>query len=242
MGFIDIAGGPVNGSNIAIDARGNGTIMTAADLGLLFPLNIAQVWRASASNGTAKFMINSVRQINTFALAPQFGGLVIGQVADSAGKPLAVGSGVYFGEWAPRAAGTPPSDSTNLNMSSGSRTVWYVGDNPVTATPNLSNVTYNVIGIRQTGEGANLPATPNLYNGVLTANYVAGGSSNTLAGNLSRTGDTTVAINATINSTGQFTGDGVQGRFYNNAAALAGIYTGGGTAATNIAFGGSRSN
>lgn len=241
--FIDLAGGPVKGSNTAIAARGQGTIMKPADVGMLpLPIDIAQVWKASVSNGTSNFVINSVRQITQLSIAPQFGGLVIGQVANASGTPLAVGSGVYFGEWAPRAAGTPPSNSTNLNMSSGSRTVWYVGDNAVATTPTLTNATYNVIGIRQTGEGSNLPVTPSVYSGVLTANYVTSGSSNALVGTLSRTGDTSIAINAGINSTGQFSGNGASGRFYNNAAALAGIYTGGGTAASNVAFGGSRSN
>ena len=202
------------------------------------------MWKASASNGSAKFVINSVRQITTLSFAPQFGGLVIGQVADASGTPLAVGSGVYFGEWAPRAAGTPPTNSTNLNMADSGRTVWYVGDNAVQNTPTLTNVTYNVIGIRGVGTAAdNLPAAPKLYTGVLTANY-GSGSSNTLVGNLSRAGDTSVPISATIYGNGTFrnTAATIEGRFYNNADALAGIYTGGGTAASNIAFGGSRSN
>lgn len=241
LGFIDIAKGPVNGSNTAIASKGQGAIMTGADAGAPVSIDIAQVWNASATQGTSKFMINSVRQVNTFFLAPQFGGLVIGQVADASGTPLAIGSGVYFGEWAPRAAGTPPADSTNLNMASSSRTVWYAGDNPTTTMPTLTNATYNVIGIQGVGTAAdNLPTAPKLYRGTLTANY--GGGTNTLAGSITNGTNTVNFAGTTINANGTFVkGDAIEGQFYNNASALAGIYKGE-TAASNVAFGGSRSN
>ena len=241
MGFIDLAKGPVNGSNTAIASKGQGAIMTGADAGAPVSMDIAQVWSASASQGTSKFMVNSVRQVNTFFLAPQFGGLVIGQVANASGSPLAVGSGVYFGEWAPRAAGTPPANSTNLNMGSSSRTVWYVGDNPTTAMPTLVGATYNVIGIQGVGTAAdNLPTAPKLYGGTLTANY--GGGTGSLAGSISNGTNTLNFADTTITSNGKFTkGNAIEGQFYNNASALAGIYKGG-TAASNVAFGGSRSN
>ena len=46
----------------------------------------------------------------------------------------------------------------------------------------------------------------------------------------------------TIDVNGKFVkGDAIEGQFYNNASALAGIYKGE-TAASNVAFGGSRSN
>lgn len=252
LGFIDIAKGPVNGSNTAIASKGQGAIMTGADAGAPVSIDIAQVWNASATQGTSKFMINSVRQVNTFFLAPQFGGLVIGQVADASGTPLAIGSGVYFGEWAPRAAGTPPTNSTDLNMGSNSRTVWYVGDNPTTTMPTLTNATYNVIGIQGVGTASdNLPTAPKLYGGTLTANYVSGGGvNNTLTGSITNGTNTVNFAGTTIGSTGKF-GNGtggvgvpgtIEGQFYNNASALAGIYTGGGTAASHVAFGGSRSN
>lgn len=244
LGFIDIAKGPVNGSNTAIASKGQGAIMTGADAGAPVSIDIAQVWNASATQGTSKFMINSVRQVNTFFLAPQFGGLVIGQVADASGTPLAIGSGVYFGEWAPRAAGTPPADSTNLNMASSSRTVWYAGDNPTTTMPTLTNATYNVIGIQGVGTAAdNLPTAPKLYGGTLTANYVSGGGvNNTLTGSITNGTNTVNFAGTTIDSTGKFVnGNTIEGQFYNNASALAGIYKGG-TAASNVAFGGSRSN
>ena len=253
LGFIDIRKGPINGSNAAIAKDpdgGQGAIMTGADAGLpaiVSNLKIAQVWSASTTQGTSKFNINSIRQIATLSFAPQFGGLVIGQVADaSSGTSLPIGSGVYFGEWAPRATGTPPANSTNLNMTNGNRTVWYVGDNAVKNTPNLLSVNYNVIGINQTGTDASgnvlaggLPTSPNLYRGTLTANYNNPSVPNALTGDLIRTTSDFVTINATINNTGQFSGNGTEGRFYNNANQLAGIYTGGGTAASNIAFGGS---
>ena len=251
LGFIDIAKGPVNGSNTAIASKGQGAIMTGADAGAPVSIDIAQVWNASATQGTSKFMINSVRQVNTFFLAPQFGGLVIGQVADASGTPLAIGSGVYFGEWAPRAAGTPPTNSTDLNMGSNSRTVWYVGDNPTTTMPTLTNATYNVIGIQGVGTASdNLPTAPKLYGGTLTANYVSGGGvNNTLTGSITNGTNTVNFAGTTIGSTGKF-GNGtggvgvpgtIEGQFYNNASALAGIYKGE-TAASNVAFGGSRSN
>lgn len=166
---------------------------------------------------------------------------MIGQVADASGTPLAIGSGVYFGEWAPRAAGTPPADSTNLNMASSSRTVWYAGDNPTTTMPTLTNATYNVIGIQGVGTAAdNLPTAPKLYRGTLTANY--GGGTNTLAGSITNGTNTVNFAGTTIDVNGKFVnGNAIEGQFYNNASALAGIYKGG-TAASHVAFGGSRSN
>ena len=240
---IDIAGGPVYGSNNAIADHGNGAIMTPGDMGMPnLPINVAQVWSATDSSTGADFAINSVRQITTLSFAPQFGGLVIGQVADSTGTPLAVGSGVYFGEWAPRAAGTPPLDSTDLNMASIDRTVWYVGDNAVTDTPDMLNVTYGVIGIQQTGEGTNLPGAHELYTGTLTANF--GSGTNSLTGSITRGSDSVSFAGTTIKNDGTFdnqTGaNNIKGQFYNGAEALAGIYTGGSSVADHVAFGGSK--
>lgn len=244
---IDLAGGPIKGSNKAIAARGNGTIMKPADVGMFpLPINIAQVWKASASNGGAQFAINSVRQITQISLAPQFGGLVIGQVANASGAPLAVGSGVYFGEWAPRAAGTPPNNSTNLNMTSTSRTVWYVGDNAVTQDnmPTAINATYGVIGINGVGTAAGgTPDNPNLYKGTLTANY--GSGTNSLTGSISRGTDTLSFAGTTIHNDGRFTrvsgsSEDINGRFYNGAQALAGIHKAGAGVADDVAFGGSK--
>lgn len=248
--FIDLADGPLKGSNTAIAARGNGTILKPADMGMpALPINVAQVWKdtASVSDGSndANFAINSVRQITTLAIAPQFGGLVIGQVADASGAPLAVGNGVYFGEWAPRAAGTPPLNSTDLNMASADRTVWYVGDNAVTDTsmPTAINATYGVIGINGVGTAAGgTPDNPNLYKGTLTANY--GSGTNTLTGSISRGTDTLNFAGTTIGNDGTFannaTNPTIHGRFYNGAQALAGIHQAGAGVADDVAFGGSK--
>ncbi len=251
--YIDLAGGPIKGSNTAIAARGNGGILKATDMGLPLPIDVAQVWKASATQGTSKFVINSVRQITTLSFAPQFGGLVIGQVANTSGVPLAVGSGVYFGEWAPRAAGTPPSNSTNLNMGSSDRTVWYVGDNPTTTMPTLANATYNVIGIQGVGTASdNLPTAPKLYGGTLTANYVSGGgSSNTLAGSITN-GSNTVSFtpwyrpsNRTVRSVTALVGIPARSKASSTTMPthwLAFMQVAGFRPASSVAFGGSRSN
>lgn len=246
--YIDLAGGPIKGSNTAIADTGNGSHLKPKHMGLpsFLTFNIAQVWKAPASNGAANFAINSVRQITTLSFAPQFGGLVIGQVANASGAPLAVGSGVYFGEWAPRAAGTPPSNSTNLNMTSTSRTVWYVGDNAVTAAnmPTAINATYGVIGINGLGTAAGgTPDNPNLYKGTLTANY--GSGTNSLTGSISRGTDTLSFAGTTIHNDGRFTrvsgsSEDINGRFYNGAQALAGIHKAGAGVADDVAFGGSK--
>lgn len=246
-GFIDLAGGPIKGSNNAIAARGNGTILKPADMGMpALPINVAQVWKdtASVSDGSndANFAINSVRQITTLSFAPQFGGLVVGQVADASGTPLAVGNGVYFGEWAPRAAGTPPLNSTDLNMASADRTVWYVGDNAVKngEMPTLVNAVYGVIGINGVGTAAGgTPDNPNLYTGQLTANYGAGTGS--ITGTIDRGSDSISFADTNINSNGAFSNNStINGHFYNGANELAGIYTGAAGAADDVAFGGSK--
>lgn len=244
--YIDLAGGPIKGSNTAIAARGDGTIMRPADIGMLpLPINIAQVWNATDSSNGANFAINSIRQITQISLAPQFGGLVIGQVANASGTPLAVGSGVYFGEWAPRAAGTPPSNSTDLNMGSASRTVWYVGDNAVTSAnmPTAISATYGVIGINGVGTAAGgTPDSPNLYKGTLTATY--GSGSGSITGTIDRAGHSINFAGTSIGDKGTFANAAsdptIQGRFYNGAEALAGIYTGGATPQQDVAFGGSK--
>ena len=245
--YIDLAGGPIKGSNNAIAARGNGTILKPADMGMpALPINVAQVWKdtASVSDGSnnANFAINSVRQITTLSFAPQFGGLVVGQVADASGTPLAVGNGVYFGEWAPRAAGTPPLNSTDLNMASADRTVWYVGDNAVKdgEMPTLVNAVYGVIGINGVGTAAGgTPDNPNLYTGQLTANYGAGTGS--ITGTIDRGSNSISFAGTNINSNGAFSNNStINGHFYNGANELAGIYTGAAGATDDVAFGGSK--
>lgn len=262
--YIDIAGGPVNGSNTAIadPNQGNGGHLKPVHMGLpaILNFNIAQVWKDEIStNGTnnneyANFAVNSVRQITQLEFAPQFGGLVIGQVGENTSGPgssttlLPVGEGVYFGEWAPRATGTPPDYSTNLNMTSSERTVWYVGDNAVAdnSMPTLVNAVYGVIGINQTGTDAagnvlpgGLPGNQNFYTGKLTANYGSGTGS--ITGTIDRGSSSINFAGTSIGSNGTFNnGHNIEGRFYNNADALAGIYTGGASAADHVAFGGSK--
>lgn len=236
-GYVNIAAAPVT------QIRNSATANAAGPFYAKWPTdgnNIAQTWLYT-SNGVADILsLRQTRYVDDSGW-PHIGGMAFAQLKDSAGNPLGAGQNVFWGEWAAAVATPSTGNSTNLNMADGSRTVWYVGDNPTTSMPTLSNATYNVVGIRQTGEGSNLPYSPNLYSGVLTANYNASSLPifNTLTGSLSRTGDTSVPINSIISGNGSFSGNGAQGQFYNNANALAGIYTGGGTAASNIAFGGS---
>ncbi|MHA6197624.1 Slam-dependent surface lipoprotein [Pseudomonas wadenswilerensis] len=156
---------------------------------------------------------------------PQFGGEVIAKVS---------GSEVYFGEWAPAKSGTQPSNSTDLNMSSADRTVWFVGENPTTSMPTLVNAKYNVVGINQYNPGTGAGVS----SGVLTANY--SGSTGTLTGSLTGASGTLNLGSSTISSNGSFARvDGVvKGQFYgSNAEALAGIYN---SATTKVAFGGAK--
>ena len=99
-----------------------------------------------------------------------------------------------------------------------------------------------MIGIQGVGTAAdNLPTAPKLYGGTLTANY--GGGTNTLAGSITNGTNTVNFAGTTIDANGTFANAAqtIEGQFYNNASALAGIYKGE-TAASNVAFGGSRSN
>lgn len=197
--------------------------------------NIAQVWY---NNQNAVANVYSLRQVRYLGQPgwPHFGGLVIGQVKG------VTGGNVFFGEWSAPVTTPSQTGSTDLNMASNSRTVWYVGDNAVTSMPALANATYNVVGIRQTGASGNLPHAPNLYSGTLTANYSTSSASGSITGSITRGADSVNFNGTTIAANGTFAkGNQIEGRFYNNAAALAGIYKGGG-AAGNVAFGGNRSN
>lgn len=228
---------PVTLATAAATANSNGTYI--AGIPLLMP-NIAQVWRTDTSyNATAETF--SLRQLSypTATNWPHFGGLVIGRVA---GTSSANANGVYFGEWSPAKAGGPgATPSTDLNMANAGRTVFYVGDNAVTSMPTLVNAQYSVVGIRQTGVGTNQPYAPTLYTGTLTANYASGSGS--ITGSIVRGSDSVNFAGTNIVAAGTFSnGSTINGRFYNNAAALAGIYTGGSGTGNHIAFGGSRSN
>lgn len=235
-GYVNIAAAPIN------QVTSVATPNQAGPFFANFPLDgqkIAQVWY---NNQNAVANVYSLRQVTYQQAAPwpHFGGLVIGQL-----KGNAPGSAVYFGEWSPALSGTPAQgNSTNLNMGSSNRTVWYVGDNAVTSMPTLVNAQYSVVGIRQTGGSSNLPHAPNLYTGTLTANYASGSGS--ITGSIVRGSQslnfsgTSIAANGTFQKVSGTTAV-IEGRFYNNAATLAGIYKGG-VAGTHIAFGGSRSN
>ena len=228
--YIDVHGEPVNlvGSASWANSPGPFYVHHLAFLSL----RVAQAWHSSR-NRTAN--IYSIRQtmIPYLPYWPQFGGLVIGQI-----KGTTKGNGVYFGEWSESVSHPQRGDSTDLNMSSRRRTVWYAGDNAVTRMPTLVAARYDVTGIRQTGVGDNLPYAPKLYKGVLTANY--SGSRGTIAGAIARGRDRVDFAGTTIASNGKFSkGNAIEGRFYNNAEALAGIYKGR-TAADHVAFGGKR--
>lgn len=230
-GYVNIAAGPINQVTSAATPNAAGPFYANMP-GTTNP--IAQVWY---NNQNAVANVYSLRQV-TYAQAapwPQFGGLVVGQL-----KGNTPGSAVYFGEWSPTVSGTPSTgDSTNLNMTNSGRTVWYVGDNAVTSMPALASATYSVVGIRQTGVGSNLPYSPQLYTGTLTANY--SGGSGSITGSIVRGSESLSFAGTNINANGTFNNaaNTIEGRFYNNADALAGIYKGG-AAGTHIAFGGKR--
>lgn len=235
---LDLANGPVAQADQAIglgpDPSGH-SYLKGKDVNflagvLLGDTKIAQLWRNSIVFNGDTTKINSIRQmiIPPLPFMPDFGGLVIGKVE---------GSAVYFGEWAPKGANYAALASTDLNMTSADRTVWFSGENPTTSMPTLVNAQYNVVGINQHN-----PESPNVYTGVLTANYAANGSSNFLSGSLSRSGSTSLNFaNTAISSSGSFTNNSnINGQFYNNANALAGIHTGGVGVQDDVAFGGAR--
>lgn len=269
---IDLYYGPIKGSNDAIadtsaaatDSYGNHYLLGKhinwlAGI-LLGNTKIAQVWSTTASEGSANFSVNTVRQMidPPLPIMPAFGGLVIGQVANSSGTPLAAGSGVYFGEWAPKAANANQENNARLNMTSADRTVWYVGDNATTETtmPTVINATYGVIGISQTGTDASgntlaggLPDNLNLYKGKLDVVYAggmgtigAGPTNNSISRVVNGSPETINFAGTTISSNGTFSNSAavntIDGRFYNGAEALAGKYTNGDYA--DAAFGGSK--
>lgn len=235
---IDLAGGPVAQSNSAIvrgpEANGK-TYLKGKDVNFLAGIvlgdtRVAQVWKNDVAFNGDTTTINTVRQmiVPPLPFMPDFGGLVIGKVE---------GSAVYFGEWAPKGPNYTDVASTDLNMGSADRTVWFSGENPTTNMPNLVNAQYNVVGINQHN-----PENPNLYTGVLTANYSTTAGSGNLGGALTRSGSTALDFTGTtINNVGAFTRDTtISGQFYNNANAVAGIHTGGAGVQDDVAFGGAR--
>lgn len=134
------------------------------------------------------------------------------------------GQEVYFGEW-----------SQNGNVTDGTHTVYYSGDNTGTTVPTSGTATYSIAGIgNYSGAG--------LLSGSLDADFAAG----TLSGYVGA-----VDLSATINSaTASFSGTAYEnnaalsgstsGNFFGaNAAALAGIATFSNNQ-YDVAYGGSR--
>ena len=178
--------------------------------------------------------VYSVRQLADprLPIAPKFGGLVIGQV-----KNLSDGSGVYFGEWAPRKNNTIVKEDP-LGLKDPNHTVWFAGDNPTGRTQGLANVTYDVVGINQ-----HIPGKEDFYRGKVTAKF-GNTPEGTMSGFIAKAGQPSLSFNdAKIdNMKGTFkdTNQGMSGQFFGRGAeAMAGIATRG-TAdrKDDVAFGG----
>ena len=238
----NFGGTPINGHNNwygNADGTRNPQHLRAADVFLPLSLFVreplGQVWYEKRHNNTEVYSVRQMAELSSSGIAakiPKFGGLVIAKVP---GMPRE--GNVFFGEWAPRKNGTAPDNSTDLNMGSSQRTVWYVGENPTQNMPRLVNARYNVLGVNQHTPGRN-----DFYTGVLTANYGAGSGS--LAGSISRPGDSVNFADTKIDHRGTFdnykANEHITGRFYGNGAeALAGIVNRAG-ADKDVAFGGRR--
>ena len=241
-------GTPINGHNNwygNADGTRNPQHLRAADVFLPLSLFVreplGQVWYEKRHNNTEVYSVRQMAELSSSGIAakiPKFGGLVIAKVP---GMPRE--GNVFFGEWAPRKNGTAPDNSTDLNMGSSQRTVWYVGENPARNLSNMtiSKATYNVVGINVLGVNQHTPGRNDFYTGVLTANYGAGSGS--LAGSISRPGDsvnfagTRIDHRGTFNN-GEHAADKITGRFYGSGAeALAGIVDRAGVD-KDVAFGG----
>lgn len=190
---------------------------------------ISETWRHTITSGVGTgTQIYAYRQMNDpLPTFPHFGGEVVAKVP---------GQEVYFGEWAPRVANPSQGSSTDLNMNHADRTVFYTGENPTTAMPNLVNVKYDVVGVRKFDPATN----GGVFTSTLTANY--GGGSGTLAGALGGVNfnGTTIASNGTFDKTFSNSAK-IEGQFYGAAAdALAGIYYNPANGANDMAFGGTR--
>lgn len=186
--------------------------------------NLAETWKSSVGSGVDVYSYRPVS--DSIGAFPLFGGEVIAKVS---------GVEVYFGEWAPRKAGMSPDHSTDLNLTSANRTVFYAGENPTNTMPTLVNVKYDVVGIRRFD-----PSAPSVSTGTLTANY--GGGGGTLAGSIVGGAGTVNFTGTTIATNGSFknaTGI-IKGQFYGSGAeVLAGMYHTG-NPATSVAFGGKK--
>lgn len=232
---------PINGGNQNANVNGtaNPKYLIPGDvnpvLGWFSSEKLGQVWYEKRANNTEVFSVRQMAELSEKGLlkkAPKFGGMTFAKVPTAA-------TNVFFGEWAPRKNGTAPENSTDLNMGSSQRTVWYVGENPTANMPKLANAKYNVLGINKHTPGKN-----DFYTGVLTANYGAG--KNELSGSISRPGDSVNFAGTNIWSNGTFNNgkadERITGRFYGSGAeALAGIVDRAGVD-KDIAFGGHKQN
>ena len=137
---VSFEGGPIRQTNNLISgANGNDFIDIAGTI-------ISETWKHTIASGVgADTEIYAYRQVNDPVPGfPHFGGEVIAKVPG-----LAASNAVYFGEWAPWDGSTGTAHDPDLGMSSSLRTVYYVGENPTTSMPNLTNVAYDVVGIQK---------------------------------------------------------------------------------------------
>ena len=193
------------------------------------------MWYEKRANNTEVF---SVRQMADpkLPIAPKFGGMTFAKVPTAA-------TNVFFGEWAPRKGNSNQiTNSTDLNMNDGNRTVWFVGENPTKNTMGLATATYNVVGINKHTPGKN-----DFYTGEIKATFGTG-DKGSMSGALKRAGDKDLSFNGVEinNADGLFkSGAGnhekIQGQFYGKgAAAMAGYAERGNGKGDDVAFGGAK--
>ena len=230
-------GNAINGNNFtaSVDGLAHEKYLTIKDvnpvLGFFNNDTLGRVWYEKRAQNIDVY---SVRQLADprLPIAPKFGGLVIGQV-----KNLSDGSGVYFGEWAPRKNNTIVKEDP-LGLKDPNHTVWFAGDNPTGRTQGLANVTYDVVGINQ-----HIPGKEDFYRGKVTAKF-GNTPEGTMSGFIAKAGQPSLSFNdAKIdNMKGTFkdTNQGMSGQFFGRGAeAMAGIATRGtNDRKDDVAFGG----
>ena len=235
---------PINGGNQNANANGtaNPKYLQPGDInpiaGWFSKTKLAQVWYEKRANNTEVF---SVRQMADpkLPIAPKFGGMTFAKVPTAA-------TNVFFGEWAPRKGNSNQiTNSTDLNMNDGNRTVWFVGENPTKNTMGLATATYNVVGINKHTPGKN-----DFYTGEIKATFGTG-DKGSMSGALKRAGDRDLSFNGVeiTNSKGTFNSipgrnnEGITGQFYGNGAAAMAGYAKRGTdnnKGDDVAFGGAK--
>ncbi|WP_319776769.1 Slam-dependent surface lipoprotein [Maridesulfovibrio sp.] len=219
---VSFEGGPIDKTDLVLGgADGNSYIAIQGNV-------LSETWKHTIAGGAGVGTeIYAYRQIKEpMPNFPHFGGEVIAKVPG-----LAASNAVYFGEWAPWDGSTGTAHDPDLGMDSSLRTVFYVGENPTTSMPNLTNVAYDVVGIQK----YNPDTQAGVYTGTLTANF--SGTSGAITGTLNG-----VNFSGTsISSDGSFSNSStITGKFYGNSAeALAGMYDASGVA-NDMAFGGAR--